>query len=284
MDDPITDALSPVIRPVARIAVNGEKVSCSSDTIQGWVKLVLFWHPRRGGGLDAQPVERGRLGASGSVDDFKIRPVNYPTGRIEYLETPSRRRSLWRSARIGPVLQRGKKWARAIKRDAVAVWIAARDPRVPWYAKVVAAAVAAYALSPIDLIPDFIPVLGYIDDLIIVPAGILLTIQLIPDGLMDEFREEANRREGRPISRAGAVGISSGSLRSGSPLGCFVAIGEQTSSQHANPESRVAGHAHIWDNSIRDRESVSSRLGEPRCCHELRQRVEHRSGRKCVRT
>ena len=70
-----------------------------------------------------------------------------------------------------------------------------------------AAAVAAYALSPIDLIPDFIPVLGYLDDLIIVPAGILLTVRLIPDGLMDEFRAEAARREGRPTSRVGAAVI-----------------------------------------------------------------------------
>lgn len=91
----------------------------------------------------------------------------------------------------------------------MAVWIAARDPRVPWYAKLLAGAVAAYALSPIDLIPDFIPVLGYLDDVIVVPAGILLTVRLIPSGLMEEFRAEAARREGRLISRAGAAGIVS---------------------------------------------------------------------------
>ncbi len=94
-------------------------------------------------------------------------------------------------------------WARRVKRDVVALWIAAHDPRVPWYAKLVAGAVAAYALSPIDLIPDFIPVLGYLDDLIIVPLGILLAIRLVPDGLMQEFREEALRREGRPKSYLG---------------------------------------------------------------------------------
>src|SRR5678815_2138363 len=105
------------------------------------------------------------------------------------------------------MLQRAKQWARTIKRDAIAVWIAARDPRVPWYAKLVAAAVAAYAFSPIDLIPDFIPVLGYLDDIIIVPAGILLTIRLIPACLMDEFRAEAARRIDRPTSRAGAASI-----------------------------------------------------------------------------
>ena len=105
------------------------------------------------------------------------------------------------------MLQRVKQWARAIKRDVVALWLAARDPRVPWFAKVLAGAVAAYALSPIDLIPDFIPVLGYLDDLLIVPLGILATVRLIPASLMLEFRAEAARREGRPSSRAGLVVI-----------------------------------------------------------------------------
>ena len=81
-----------------------------------------------------------------------------------------------------------KSWARALKRDVSALWIAARDPRVPWYAKALAGAVAAYALSPIDLIPDFIPVLGYLDDLILVPAGIWLVLRLVPRNLMREFR------------------------------------------------------------------------------------------------
>ena len=103
------------------------------------------------------------------------------------------------------VLQRATHWAREIRRDVMAIWIAAGDPRVPWYAKAIAAAVAAYALSPIDLIPDFVPVLGYVDDLIIVPAGILLTVRLIPAGLMDEFRAEAARRGARPRSRLGAA-------------------------------------------------------------------------------
>ena len=98
------------------------------------------------------------------------------------------------------MIERARQWARTIKRDVVAVWIAARDPRVPWYAKAVALAVAAYALSPIDLIPDFIPVLGYLDDLIIVPLGILLVVKLIPAELMAEFRAEAARREGAPRS------------------------------------------------------------------------------------
>ena len=79
--------------------------------------------------------------------------------------------------------------------------LAARDPRVPWYAKVVAACVAAYAFSPIDLIPDFIPVLGYLDDVIIVPLGILLAIRLIPPALLEEHRCAAiERSQQRPTS------------------------------------------------------------------------------------
>lgn len=97
-----------------------------------------------------------------------------------------------------------KSWALALKRDVKALWIAVRDPRVPWYAKALAGAVAAYALSPIDLIPDFIPVLGYLDDLLIVPAGIWLVVRLIPVALMAEFRDEAMRRSDRPTSYVAA--------------------------------------------------------------------------------
>lgn len=87
-----------------------------------------------------------------------------------------------------------KAWARALKRDVVALWLAARDPRVPLTAKMLAGSVAAYALSPIDLIPDFIPVLGYLDDLLIVPLGIWLALRLIPPDLMAEFRATATER------------------------------------------------------------------------------------------
>ena len=101
-----------------------------------------------------------------------------------------------------------KQWARALKRDVIALWIAARDPRTPWYAKVAAGAVAAYALSPIDLIPDFVPVLGYLDDVVIVPLGIALAVYLIPPGLMAEYRSEAMKRAGRrPRSHAAGVVI-----------------------------------------------------------------------------
>ena len=98
-----------------------------------------------------------------------------------------------------------KTWAKNVKRDVVALWLAARHSRVPWYAKAVAGAVAVYALSPIDLIPDFIPVLGYLDDLIVVPLGILLAVWLIPDPLMREFRAEALRRERPTRARSGLL-------------------------------------------------------------------------------
>lgn len=104
------------------------------------------------------------------------------------------------------MLTRARDWARSIKRDVVALWLAARDPRTPWVAKAVAAMVAAYALSPVDLIPDFIPVLGYLDDLLIVPFGILLAVRLIPPPLMAEFRTAAVGAR-RPISRAGLAAV-----------------------------------------------------------------------------
>lgn len=96
-----------------------------------------------------------------------------------------------------------KAWAQRLKRDVVALWLAARDPRTPFAAKLLAAAVAAYALSPIDLIPDFIPILGQLDELVILPLGIWLAVKLVPAPLMAEFREEAARQAARPRSRAG---------------------------------------------------------------------------------
>ena len=106
-------------------------------------------------------------------------------------------------------------WARAIKRDVVALWYAARDPRVPWYAKVLATCVVAYALSPIDLIPDFLPVLGYLDDLVIVPLGIVAAVKLVPAGLMAEFRERASRAPLRPQSYAGAIFVAAAWIAGG---------------------------------------------------------------------
>ena len=100
-----------------------------------------------------------------------------------------------------------KNWAKDLKRDAIALFLAARDPRTPWDAMVLAGLVAAYALSPNDLIPDFIPIVGYLDDLILVPAGIWAVVRLIPVDLMREFRAEAARLEARPKSRTGAAFI-----------------------------------------------------------------------------
>jgi uncharacterized membrane protein YkvA (DUF1232 family) len=98
-----------------------------------------------------------------------------------------------------------REWARAIKGDVHALYLASRDPRVPWYAKLLAIAVAGYALSPIDLIPDFIPVFGYLDDVIIVPLGVLLVIKLIPPEIMAEHRKLASAASERPISRKAAI-------------------------------------------------------------------------------
>lgn len=96
-----------------------------------------------------------------------------------------------------------RSWARTLKRDVVALWFAARDPRTPWTAKLLAGCVAAYALSPVDLIPDFIPVVGYLDDLVLVPLGVLVVVKLVPAPLMQEFRAKAAELDQRPKSRTG---------------------------------------------------------------------------------
>jgi len=98
-------------------------------------------------------------------------------------------------------------WARSIKRDVHAVYLASRDPRTPWYAKALAIGVVAYALSPIDLIPDFIPVMGQLDELVILPLGIWLVVRLIPPYVMNEHRAAAIVANQLPRSMAGAVTI-----------------------------------------------------------------------------
>ena len=104
------------------------------------------------------------------------------------------------------LIDRIRSWAHALKRDTLALWIAARSPDTPFIAKLVAAAVAAYAFSPIDLIPDFIPVIGLLDDIILIPLGIALALRLIPHELMERFRAEAEARENEPRSLvAGAI-------------------------------------------------------------------------------
>ena len=110
---------------------------------------------------------------------------------------------------VAGLFGRLKSWARLVRRDILALYSAARYPRVPWYAKAMAMGTAAYALSPIDLIPDFVPLLGYLDDLIVLPVCIVLTVRLIPADVMEELRDEADRRllESSPRSRWGAVAI-----------------------------------------------------------------------------
>ncbi len=105
--------------------------------------------------------------------------------------------------------ERLKDWARRMKRDTLALYLASRDPRVPWHAKAMAMATAAYAFSPIDFIPDFVPVLGYVDDLILLPLLIALTIRLVPREILAELRIEADHRltNARPRSAAGAAVI-----------------------------------------------------------------------------
>lgn len=88
--------------------------------------------------------------------------------------------------------ERLRRWANTLKREGAVLALAARDPRTPWYAKALAALVVAYALSPIDLIPDFIPVIGWLDDLLLVPLGLWLALRLIPRPLMAEFRLRAS--------------------------------------------------------------------------------------------
>jgi uncharacterized membrane protein YkvA (DUF1232 family) len=99
--------------------------------------------------------------------------------------------------------------AQRLKTEVYAIYLAYKDPRVPWYARVFAACVVGYAFSPIDLIPDPIPVLGYLDDLLIVPLGVVLAIKMIPPNVLVECREQAQEvmRQGKPVNRVAAVVI-----------------------------------------------------------------------------
>jgi uncharacterized membrane protein YkvA (DUF1232 family) len=107
------------------------------------------------------------------------------------------------------VLAELKQRARRLRAETLALYLVARDPRTPWAAKLLAAAAVAYALSPIDLIPDFVPVLGYLDDLILIPAGIALAIRLVPRAVLEDCRMQAQElmADGKPVSRAAAAVI-----------------------------------------------------------------------------
>ena len=104
-------------------------------------------------------------------------------------------------------MSRLRKWARTLKRQTLIVYFAARDARTPWFPRVLALAIAAYALSPIDLIPDFIPVLGYLDDVIIVPLGLWFVLRLIPAEVIADSHAKAEAATERPVSRTMAVAI-----------------------------------------------------------------------------
>jgi uncharacterized membrane protein YkvA (DUF1232 family) len=108
-------------------------------------------------------------------------------------------------------MDRWKERAKKIQTETYAVYLAYRDPRVPWYARLFAACVVAYAFSPIDLIPDFIPVLGYLDDLVLVPLGIVLALKMIPRPVMVECRQKAQEvmAQGKPVNRVAAAVIVS---------------------------------------------------------------------------
>lgn len=122
------------------------------------------------------------------------------------------------------ILDRLKQRARELKVETYALYLAARDRRTPWYAKLLVAGIVAYAFSPIDLIPDFVPILGYLDDLVLIPLGIALAIKLVPRHVMNDCRLRAreNMQREKPVSRvAGAVIIG---IWVAAGVGCFLWI------------------------------------------------------------
>ncbi len=106
------------------------------------------------------------------------------------------------------IAEKAKDLARRMKLETLALYYAYRNPKTPWYAKAWAALVVAYALSPIDLIPDFIPVLGYLDDLVLIPLGVALAVRLIPRGIYTECRELAEKKSAEPLGKSWAMGIA----------------------------------------------------------------------------
>ena len=108
-----------------------------------------------------------------------------------------------------PIPEHWKQRARQLKIEVYAIWLAYRDPRVPWYARIFAACVVGYAFSPIDLIPDPVPVLGYLDDLVLIPLGVTLALKMIPAPVMAECRAKAREvmSQGKPVNRTAAVVI-----------------------------------------------------------------------------
>ena len=168
--------------------------------------MTFLWHLRGSVALDGGPSNEAALRRVKRLLKKQRKPVTDEGADFVAFDQP-----LWRDPAHNWALlvfyNQGRFWIAqgAVGRDVVALWLAARDGRTPLAAKLLAGAVAAYALSPIDLIPDFVPVLGYLDDLLIVPAGIALVIRLIPGALMAEFRAQALQRLDRPRSLAAAA-------------------------------------------------------------------------------
>ncbi len=107
--------------------------------------------------------------------------------------------------RVGMSIEGLKRWAGRLKVEVYALYLAYRDPRVPLYARIFAACVVGYAFSPIDLIPDMIPILGYLDDLIVIPLGVAIAIRMIPAEVLEECREKSRSVQDRPVNRVAAV-------------------------------------------------------------------------------
>jgi uncharacterized membrane protein YkvA (DUF1232 family) len=101
---------------------------------------------------------------------------------------------------LGEIMKKIKAWAKNLKRQIFVLYLAYKDERVPWYAKLFAACVVAYAFSPIDLIPDFIPILGYLDDIILLPLGIVLALKMIPKDVKSDCEAKAAEmmKKGKP--------------------------------------------------------------------------------------
>ncbi len=106
-------------------------------------------------------------------------------------------------------VERLKRWAGRLKSEVYVLYLAYKDPRVPWYARLFAALVVGYAFSPIDLIPDPVPILGYLDDLLLVPLGIAIAVRMIPRHVLAECRERAQTLAARPVNRIAAVAVVS---------------------------------------------------------------------------
>ena len=110
---------------------------------------------------------------------------------------------------MSALVERWKQRVRQLKIEVYAIWLAYQDPRVPWYARVFAACVVGYAFSPIDLIPDLVPILGYLDDLVLIPVGVALALKMIPPPVLAECREKARAAmsQGQPVNRTAAAVI-----------------------------------------------------------------------------